>query len=54
VSTDFWQAVLQGTQDPWERLRANDINNQQYQFNVVADAQGQVQAVLPDSTGSVT
>jgi hypothetical protein len=54
VSTDFWQAVLQGTQDPWERLRANDINNQQYQFNVVADAQGRVQAVLPDSTGSVT
>ena len=54
VSTDFWQAVLQGTQDPWERLRANDINNQQYQFNVVADAQGQVQAVVPDSAGSVT
>jgi hypothetical protein len=54
VSTDFWQAVLQGTQDPWEQLRANDINNQQYQFNVVADAQGRVQAVLPDSTGSVT
>ena len=54
VSIDFWQAVLQGTQDPWQRLKANDINNQQYRFNVVADAQGRVQAVVPDSTGSVT
>jgi len=24
----FWQAVKAGTQNPWEKLRANDINNQ--------------------------
>jgi hypothetical protein len=54
VSTDFYRAVLQGTQDPWQRLKANDINHQQYQFDVVADTQGQVQAILPDSAGSAS
>lgn len=28
INTDFWQKVKQGTQDPWVKLRANDINNQ--------------------------
>jgi hypothetical protein len=30
--TSFWTNVKAGTQDPWEKLRANDINKQMVQF----------------------
>lgn len=26
--TSFWEAVKAGTQDPWEKLKANDVNKQ--------------------------
>ena len=33
----WWDRVKEGTQDPWEQLRANDVNKQmrQFQINVV-------------------
>jgi hypothetical protein len=30
----FWNNVKAGTQDPWEKLRANDINKQMVQFTL--------------------
>lgn len=30
ISTEFWQRVKAGQQDPWQRLKANDPNNQMY------------------------
>lgn len=30
----WWDNVKAGTQDPWERLRDNDINNQMRQFQI--------------------
>lgn len=35
LSTDFWDNVKLGKQDPWERLKVNDVNNQMKQFNIV-------------------
>lgn len=34
VSTEWWQAVKTGKQDPWEKLKINDINGQMVQFNL--------------------
>jgi hypothetical protein len=28
INTDFWTGVKLGTQDPWLRMKENDINNQ--------------------------
>ena len=33
-STEFFKNVLEGRQDPWEKLAANDINKQQVQFPI--------------------
>lgn len=35
ISTEFWELVKQGKQNPWEKLKANDINNQMSVFNVI-------------------
>lgn len=32
LNTDFFQGVVAGKQDPWEKLKANDINNQMSQW----------------------
>jgi hypothetical protein len=34
ADTSFWSRVLKQEQDPWEVLRANDINNQMRQFQI--------------------
>jgi hypothetical protein len=33
-STDWWEAVKSGRQDPWEKLKINDINRQMVQFDL--------------------
>jgi hypothetical protein len=33
-TTEFFRNVLEGRQDPWEKLVANDINKQQIQFPI--------------------
>ena len=33
ISTDFWDRVKTGAQDPWDRLRENDVNRQMVQFS---------------------
>jgi hypothetical protein len=32
VNTTFWENVKSFTQDPWEKLKQNDINSHMYQF----------------------
>jgi hypothetical protein len=32
ISTEFYEKVFKGTQDPWEKLAKNDINKQMVQF----------------------
>jgi hypothetical protein len=32
--TSFWQSVKDKTRDPWERLKANDINHHMFQFDM--------------------
>jgi hypothetical protein len=32
--TSFWQGVKNKTQNPWERLEANDINQHMFQFDI--------------------
>lgn len=32
ISTKFFEDIFKGTQDPWEQLKANDVNNQMVQF----------------------
>ena len=32
MSTDFFENIWKGTQDPWQRLAENDINSQMVQF----------------------
>ena len=34
VDNSFWTRVKNGTQDPWEILRANDVNNHMRQFQI--------------------
>jgi len=34
MSTEFFQNVLRGTQDPWEKLKINDVNRQQSQWSM--------------------
>ena len=34
LSTEFFENVLAGKQDPWEYLRRNDVNRQQSQFKI--------------------
>lgn len=36
LDTSWWVNVKQGTQDPWQKLKANDINNQMKQFKISA------------------
>jgi len=35
LSTDWWENVKTGTQDPWEKLRENDPHGQMKQFKMV-------------------
>ena len=34
ISTDFFENVITGKQDPWEKLKINDINRQMVQFQL--------------------
>ena len=38
-STEFFRNVLEGRQDPWEKLVANDINKQQIQFPIQVESE---------------
>lgn len=38
IDTSFWERVKLGQQDPWEKLKLNDINKQMYQFGVLAQS----------------
>jgi len=35
LSTDWWENVKSGTQDPWEKLRENDPHGQMKQFKMI-------------------
>ena len=34
MDISWWENVKTGKQDPWDKLRTNDINKQMVQFNV--------------------
>lgn len=34
LDISWWEAVKAGTQDPWTKLKINDVNNQMVQFNL--------------------
>jgi hypothetical protein len=34
MSTTHFKNVLNGTQDPWEKLKINDVNHQQSQWSM--------------------
>jgi hypothetical protein len=34
LNPTWWDRVKEQKQDPWEQLRANDINNQMRQFQI--------------------
>jgi hypothetical protein len=33
IDTSWWEKVRLGQQDPWEKMRANDVNKQMMQYN---------------------
>ena len=35
ISTDWWESVKSNKQDPWAKLKVNDINKQMVQFNKI-------------------
>jgi hypothetical protein len=35
ISTKWWEAVKSNQQDPWAKLKINDVNKQMMQFNHV-------------------
>jgi len=35
ISTDWWESVKNNKQDPWAKLKVNDINKQMVQFNKI-------------------
>jgi hypothetical protein len=37
VGTDWWEAVKSGKQEPWEKLKKNDVNRQMFQFSLKVD-----------------
>ena len=37
----FYNNVLAGTQDPWQRMRENDPNGQTHRFEIIQDSTGQ-------------
>ena len=34
ISTEWWEGVKGRTQDPWVKLKENDVNNQMFQFSI--------------------
>lgn len=34
LDISFWENIKKGTQDPWEKLKANDTNSQMTQFHI--------------------
>jgi hypothetical protein len=34
ISTDWWEAVKSRKQDPWVKLKENDVNRQMFQFSM--------------------
>lgn len=34
LSIEYWENIKSGTQDPWEKLKINDINNQMAHFKI--------------------
>jgi hypothetical protein len=35
LSTEFFEQIFAGQQDPWEKLKLNDVNHHMYQFQTV-------------------
>jgi hypothetical protein len=42
LETSWWENIKKQKQDPWEKLRINDVNDQMRQFNIGLD--GKVKA----------
>jgi hypothetical protein len=47
LDTTWWDNVKAGTQYPWTRMEALDINNQMRQFELKADSAGRVVEINP-------
>jgi hypothetical protein len=50
IATDWWEGVKTGKNNPSEKMKANDPNNQTCEFEVVRDAQGRKHIVNKKST----
>jgi hypothetical protein len=37
LDTSWWENIKQNKQDPWEKLRINDVNDQMRQFSIGQD-----------------
>jgi hypothetical protein len=46
----FWQGVKDKTRDPWERLKANDINHHMFRFDMAYDGQNITSITHPDES----
>lgn len=45
-NVDWWEAVKTGKQDPWKKLKANDINSQMMQFNLTRDQDNNIKSIV--------
>jgi hypothetical protein len=45
-STAWWESVKSGVQDPWAKLKANDVNSQMVQFNMTLDQANKIQSIV--------
>jgi hypothetical protein len=43
MNIDWWTAIKAGDQDPWAKLKVNDINNQMVQYKMKVDQQGSLE-----------
>jgi hypothetical protein len=42
LETSWWENIKKQKQDPWEKLRINDVNNQMRQFQIGLDGKAKV------------
>jgi hypothetical protein len=48
--TSFWQEVKNKTRDPWERLKANDINHHMFRFDMAYNGTNITSITQPDES----
>jgi hypothetical protein len=53
LDISWWENIKSGKQDPWERLRELDVNDQMRQFNMKTDQDGRVLEVKMDKRNNV-